>query len=127
MDSPEVSRQRNYGLPKEDKVLKICQDQFDKNLVKTVGRFNRFDFTSDSFLIELKSRRCHVDTYPTTMVGYNKIEYAKKYPDKQVIFCFNFEGDQLYYHKYQPDKTYDIKPFNNRPYCYIPTSELTKV
>ncbi len=126
MDTPEVARQRKYGLAKEHEVLKDIQNKFGSDLQKTIGRYNRFDFISSSCLIELKSRRCNVETYPDTMVGYNKIEYANNHPDKSVIFCFNFENG-LYYHKYNPEKKYNIRDFNNRPYCFIPKEQLLKV
>ena len=126
MDTPEVARQRKYGLAKEHEVLKDIQNKFGSDLKKTSGRYDRFDFISSNVLIELKSRRCNVETYPDTMVGYNKIEYAKKHPDKSVIFCFNFENG-LYYHEYKPDKKYNIRDFNNRPYCFIPKGDLLKV
>lgn len=126
MDTPEIARQRKYGLAKEHELLNDIKKKFGSDLQKTIGRYNRFDFISSSVLIELKSRRCNVETYPDTMVGYNKIEYANKHPDKSVIFCFNFENG-LYYHEYNPDKKYNIRDFNNRPYCFIPQGDLLKV
>ncbi len=121
-----VQVQRNFGIPKENLLFKTIQDKFDKELIKTSGRYHPYDFESKTTLVELKSRRCKYNTYPTSMISNNKLEYANNYPDKKVIFCFNFI-DGLYYHIYKRDTTYDIQKFNNRDYCFIPINELIKV
>ena len=38
--------------------------------------FHLFDFYNDEYLVELKARRNNYNTYPTTMIGYNKLEKA---------------------------------------------------
>ncbi len=97
-----------YGMKKECETLKVLQEKFGSDLTKTVGQFNRFDFISSNCLIELKSRRCGVNTYPDTMVGLNKLTYARKHTDKKVIFCFNF-NEGLYYHIFNQEKEYSIR------------------
>jgi hypothetical protein len=121
-----VAEQIEYGAAKENELLKNIQNKFGIDLKKTIGRYNRFDFINADTLIELKSRRCNLKTYNDTMVGYNKIEYAKGHPDKQVIFCFNF-NEGLYYHIYNRDAEYSIRDYNKKPYCFIPTDLLLKV
>ena len=84
-------------------------------------------------LIELKSRRCKSDTYPTTMIGFNKLQMAKR-QSKDVYFCFGFT-DGLFFHKVENDNDYHIQKggrwdrgkaeINN--YVYIPINQLTKV
>ena len=123
-----------YGMKKECETLKVLQDKFGSDLKKTVGQYNRFDFINADTLIELKSRRCGINTYPDTMVGLNKLKYAKEHPDKKVIFCFNF-NEGLYYHKYTPDKEYSIRQGGRndrgkaeiKSYFFIKSNELTKV
>ena len=124
----------NYGTKKECETLKILQDKFGNDINKTVGQFNRFDFVGSGCLIELKSRRCGVYTYPDTMVGLNKLEYAKKHPDKTVVFCFNF-NEGLYYHIFNPDKEYSIRRGGRcdrgraeyKSYFFINSTDLIKV
>ena len=123
-----------YGMKKECETLKILQKKFGTDLKKTVGQFNRFDFINADTLIELKSRRCGVNTYPDTMVGLNKLNYAKKHPDKQIIFCFNF-NEGLYYHMYTPDKEYSIREGGRndrgkaeiKAYFFINSSDLLPI
>ena len=50
--------------------------------------------------IELKSRRNTYSKFDTTIIGKNKIDYAKSL-NKKVIFVFNFI-DGLYYIEYSP-------------------------
>jgi hypothetical protein len=97
-----------YGLTKEVEVLNILQNFFELPLKKTSGRFDIFDFEADNTLVELKSRRCNSWTYPDTMIGYNKIQYAYDNPDKNIIYCFNFQ-DGLYYHRFNPEINYKPK------------------
>jgi len=124
----------NYGLKRECETLKILQEKFGSDLKKTVGQYNRFDFISSGCMIELKSRRCSVNTYPDTMVGLNKLEYAKKHTDKKVVFCFNF-NEGLYYHIFNPEKEYSIRQGGRcdrgkaeyKSYFYINSADLLKV
>lgn len=121
-----------YGIKKECETLKVLQNKFGADLKKTMGQWSRFDFINHKTLIELKSRRCSVNTYPDTMVGVNKLEYAKKNPDKQIIFCFNFD-EGLYYHEYSADKEYSIREGGRndrgkaeiKSYFFINTDDLT--
>ena len=96
----------NFGISQEVKLQDLLIEKFGA-LKKTPTQYDLFDFEGDNLLVELKSRRCNHDTYPDTMIGYNKIEYAINNPDKKVIFCFNFK-DGLYYHTFKPD--YDYTP-----------------
>ena len=129
-----MSTDYSYGMKKERETLKILQEKFGESLKKTIGKYNQFDFINDDTLIELKSRRCGVNTYPDTMVGLNKLEYAKKNLDKKIIFCFNF-NEGLYYHQYCPDKEYKIRDGGRtdrgkaeiKPYFFINSNDLIKV
>ena len=52
------------------------------------NKFSTFDFKNNNGTIaELKSRRCSHSDYPTTMIGYNKIERAE---NSSEIFKFYF-------------------------------------
>ena len=123
-----------FGLTKEDEYYEILKDCFDETLEKTNNKYNLFDFIGKDCYIELKSRRNTHDKYPDTMVGYNKIEFAKS-TYKTVIFCFAFT-DGLYYYVF--DKTHlanntlrvdyggrsDRGYEEYKQYCYIPVELL---
>lgn len=67
------------------------------------------DFISDKYIYELKKRNCKKTTYPTTIIGYNKLLYADK-QDKPFILLFSFT-DGLYYCVYNSDLKYNVKKF----------------
>lgn len=81
-------------------------EQITGKLTKTAP-FHSFDYFNDTYFVELKSRRNFKNTYPTTMVGYNKIKKATD-PTKTYLFCFKFY-DGLFYHIYDPKVKYEIK------------------
>lgn len=92
------------------------------------------DFETDNFYFELKSRRVVKDRYETTIIGVNKIEFAKK-TDRKCIFLFLFL-DGLYFYEYdKDDKRNKIerggridRGFNEyKPYFHIPISSLNKI
>lgn len=122
-----------FGTEKEINQLDLIQYAIDSNL-KRSKKNAIFDYYSDNTLVELKSRRNNHNTYPTTMVGYNKIEYANKFPEKQAYFCFCFL-DGLYYYKYNKDDKLEVRLGGRRDrgrdeikeYCYIPISLLRKI
>ena len=115
-------------------------DRHEKNcqpIIETItGKLNKtapfhsYDFYNDTYFVELKSRRCNKNTYPTTMVGYNKIKKATD-PTKTYLFCFKFY-DGLFYHIYNPKVIYEIKKGGRwdrncleiSDYLYIPIEDL---
>lgn len=95
-------------------------------------KFDLFDYYNEKYLVELKSRRNNHNTYPTTMVGYNKIKNTIE--TKTKVFFFNF-FDGLYYHIYDSSNIYEIKKSGRydrgcaeiSDYLFIPIELLTKV
>lgn len=122
-----------FGITQENILLPTLKKTFENSLEKTKNKYCRYDFEGDTTLIELKSRRCKSDTYPTTMIGFNKLQMAKR-QSKDVYFCFGFT-DGLFFHKVENDNDYHIQKggrwdrgkaeINN--YVYIPINQLTKV
>jgi len=69
-------------------LVSTLKEKFNKEIIKGEW-FDFFDYRSidNLYLIELKSRRCVVNQYSDTMVGLNKIKYARKvYPNFQCFF-----------------------------------------
>jgi len=123
-----------FGLSKEDEYYEIFKDCFDETLLKSINKYDLFDYIGDECLIELKSRRNTHNKYPDTMIGYNKIEFAKT-SSKDIVFCFSFT-DGLYYYKFDKQDLInnnlriDEGGRNDRgrneykQYCYIPIKLL---
>ncbi len=89
-----------YGRHKELEVRPMLTDIYNQKFKDySEDKYATFDFISEdqNMILELKSRRCKSNTYPTTIVGLNKIEKAKELvkKDKVVKFLFNFT-DGLY-------------------------------
>ena len=135
---------KNYGDACENKAIVKLQLFFDNKLIK-LDYYNPFDFYNEQDLyIELKARRCQINTYESTMVGMNKINKAKILTRKNnnVYFCFyftktDFSECDLYYWKFNLldfDKCecktggrIDRGKSEIKKYCYIPTNLLIKI
>ena len=87
----------DFGRNKELSEISKIRNKFSKSL-KPTNNFFVFDYVSPECYVELKSRRNKLNTYPDTMVGKNKMDYAKT-ADRPVYFVFSFI-DGLYYWKY---------------------------
>jgi hypothetical protein len=127
----------NFGYLKEEEALEAIQNKFSNCLQKVKNKYFVFDYSCDSCYVELKSRRNTHDKYPDTMVGKNKIDFAKK-SDRPVYFCFSFT-DGLYFWKYNEE---DMKTGNvefrtggrndrgkeeYKDYAFIKTNILEKI
>jgi len=124
-----------FGLRNESLVLELLKKDYP-DIAKTPTTSHPYDFITTDVngiitYFELKSRRCSSTQYPDTMIGANKLQFAKLNPDKQFVFLFKFT-DGIFRHKYLIDKEYTIRKGGrfdrNRPevsnYAYIPIGEL---
>ena len=68
----------DYGAKCEKIVIIKLQNHFNNKLTK-LDYYDNFDFIDEKqdIYIELKSRRCKIDTYKTTMIGMNKLNMSK--------------------------------------------------
>tara|TARA_Y100000385_G_C12819477_1_gene519735 strand:- start:200 stop:613 length:414 start_codon:yes stop_codon:yes gene_type:complete len=84
-----------YGRHKELQIKKLLPEIYNQKF-RDYGQtqYETFDFISadNNIILELKSRRCNYNKYPTTIVGLNKIDIAKELIEKgkTVKFLFNF-------------------------------------
>ena len=108
MLNPVKLNDLDFGMKKEISEIEKIRSKFSKTL-KPTNNFFVFDYVSSECYVELKSRRNKLNTYPDTMVGVNKLDYAK-IADRPVYFVFSFI-DGLYYWKYNQD---DIQNGNVR-------------
>lgn len=126
-----MEKDLQFGFSEEDRLLRIIQENFGETFEKTPDH-HPYDYTDGETYIELKSRRCNHNTYPDTMIGYNKLKYAMNRPENKFIFLFNFK-DGIYKHEFCPDKAYKIKQGGRsdrgklelNQYAYIPVYQLT--
>ena len=130
----------SYGTTKEMETKPVLEKFLNTELV-VKGGFHPFDFhnKTNTVYLELKSRRFNHDKYPTTMIGLNKVEYAKKNPGCDYWFAYNFE-DGVWAVKYDPAlfDSFEVKTDFRRSYradcanynqriVYIPIANLTKI
>jgi len=129
-----------FGSKSEKKVVEVLEEYF-KTILFSNPKYHTTDFSNEDFEIELKSRNNKYKTYPTTMIGQNKIAFMEKHLDKKrCIFCFQFT-DGLYYIELTKELIKEKfiqnenggredrgkNEFKNKGYCYIPIKELTKI
>jgi len=134
MSENRQTKDIKFGLQKECELFDAIK-QLDTNLIKTKSRYAPFDFESTDTLVELKSRNCKKDKYPTTMIGYNKVKKALE-SNKQVYFCFSFT-DGLFYYKVNKNDSFLHQPeIGGRTdrgrqelneYIFIDVNHLTKM
>ena len=136
---------KDYGEQSEKKAIIQLQQHFNFPIIK-LDYYNAFDFYNETerVYIELKSRRCQISTYDSTMIGMNKINKAKILTRKNnnVYFCFYFTKTDytecdLYFWKFnlldfdtcqcKTGGRIDRGKSEIKKYCYIPVSLLTKI
>jgi hypothetical protein len=131
-------KDRDYisGIRKEKLILPKLKAFFnDETVIKIEDKYAVFDFEGDKKLIELKTRNCHSDYYETSMVGFNKIQYARTKTDIDIYFFIWF-FDGIFYYKYDREEKGLIFKEGGRKdrgrdeikeYCYIPLEYLKKL
>lgn len=101
MEKKEIIQNNDYifGKDNENKLFNIIKNNFDLNLKQTQQKYNLFDFISDKFIIEMKSRRINSNTYNEVFISYNKITNfinSINYDNKKLILIFNFLDKIMY-------------------------------
>lgn len=124
-----------YGLKQEDSLVDRLSLIVGEELVKIPGRYSIFDFESENFLVELKSRRKTVSPscFSTWLLPVCKGEAART-AEKSVVFFYHWEeNDSLYYLEYNEDKfdsyQQEVPHFHadKQLHYYINSSEWTLV
>tara|TARA_R110002020_G_scaffold319420_1_gene535317 strand:- start:178 stop:657 length:480 start_codon:yes stop_codon:yes gene_type:complete len=103
-DNPRYIEDMKIGETGEDTSHPLLESIFGK-LKRTIYKYNRFDYTNEEYIIELKTRPTSnhnaYDRDGGLMFNYSKIEEYKKKGDKRkLIFAFNCK-DGLYYWEYK--------------------------
>ena len=131
--SVKFSEDSKYGTEKEEELLPKLEEKFGK--LNKLSKYSVFDFENDKVIIELKSRKCSISKYPTTIVGKNKIDKGIV-QTKEVYFFFNFD-EGLYYWKLDENLIGNVRfgeggrrdrgKVEVKEYCYIPCELLIKI
>jgi hypothetical protein len=122
----------NFGREQEIVLLPRLNEFFKDDIKPTTDKFHKYDYEGNKYVYEMKSRKCKMEQYPTTLLPADKVIKTKKQ-----IFLFNFT-DGLYYIEYDEDVWKDIKVASFRrfrigvndlekPYYHIPTTLLKKI
>ena len=134
--SRTIAEDRKIGNDGEQRVQAILSQQFNDTLTKT-DRYNPMDWAGCGCWVELKTRPyTHSSTYPTLMLSYSKIEFAKK-SDRPVYIVFQLK-DGLFYITFNEELfgTFEIQEFQRQGrdivdkedrVIHIPTKHLTKI
>ena len=123
------------GTDNEQRLLNTIQRFFnDDTIIKITTKYSPFDYMGNNCLIELKSRRCHSSTYPTTIIGINKFNQID--PNIKYILIFSFT-DIVLYIDYDEElfNTFSIKTVSRRDrgriesakYYHIPIKNLKPI
>ena len=102
----KILKDLNMGKKCEDKVLKFLNDNKEKDDddYLLTDHHHLFDYINNKYIIELKSRNNNYNKYPTTMVGFNKIQFIEENKtDKLYKFLFLFK-DGIYCWDYNKDE-----------------------
>jgi hypothetical protein len=126
-----------FGLDLEFEHYELLKNKFDKSLEKNSYKYALFDYIGDKCFIELKSRRIGSTKYRDTMIGCNKLLFARNCA-KEAYFVFAFD-DGLFYYKFN-NEDYDTGVIRSayggrndrgkdeqKPYCYVPIKLLKKI
>jgi len=124
------------------RTLRILLD--DESLGHFYNKYSVLDFHSKEYnlIAEVKGRRVSSRAYPTTMIGMNKIELARKMAEKgnTILFFFDFKDGLFYFDFKDFDTISQHKWFSRKMggtnkrglpemkvHAYIPVCLLTKV
>ena len=125
-----------FGIEKENEYHELLKNKIDLSLEKNAYKYALFDYIGDKCFIELKSRRIGSTKYRDTMIGCNKLLFARNCA-KDVYFVFAFD-DGVFYYKFN-NEHYDTGIIRSayggrdnrgkdekKPYCYIPIKLLMR-
>jgi hypothetical protein len=122
-----------YGLQQEDNLIERLSLIVGEELIKFPSRYSTFDFESENFLVELKSRRKTVSPscFSTWLLPACKGEVARN-SEKSVLFFYHWEvDDSLYYLEYNEELfdsfTKETPHFTNQLHYYISSSLWTLI
>jgi hypothetical protein len=138
---PSFSRDLLFGKRSEDRFEVFMEKQLGLKLKKTPPHCF-YDFTfGENVLIELKTRRVNRKRYPSTIVGYDKIQRFEKLNEAnngcfRFFLVFHFK-DSIYFKEHLPNYQYSVSNWvrkkrigyddKSKDYAFIPTDDLLPI
>jgi hypothetical protein len=135
----KYSADKSFGTNCEHKVLDYLNNTAnfaEHPLEMFKNKYSTMDFINHNGVIaELKSRRCYNNSYPDTMVGYNKIKKLREDGDDGINYEFYFLfRNGLYLWKYKEGE-YEIRQGGRtdrgrdeiKEYAFVKTEYLSLV
>jgi hypothetical protein len=111
---------------------KVLEEYFNMEFEFTPKNHN-FDLFKDNVFIEIKTRRCFINSYKTLYFSHAKYKYIQNNPNNNYLFLFNLK-DGMYLWEYsekQLNMSYggrtDRGKNERKKLCEIPTKYLKKV
>lgn len=111
MSQTYFQARHSQGVMNEEFYKPIIEKDIKDKLNCCKNKFDLFDFENDNYKVELKCREVERMKYPTTIIGYDKIEKGLLYikENKRIIFYFAFKNDGLYRFELNDDNYKDFK------------------
>ena len=96
-----------YGLQKENELHQQFNQKF--GVLKRTSHSAPFDYINNRFVIELKSRRCAINTHPTMMFNESKLRHACRHLQNglRVIFIWSL-FDNIWYWEMTTKNRYQL-------------------
>ena len=73
-----TEEQYNFGKQKETELLPVIEKALGESVIPTVNRYNKVDFVSENYNIEVKSRTGYSTAFNTWLVPVNKFKDQTK-------------------------------------------------
>jgi hypothetical protein len=112
----------DWGVEQETRVFPVVQTYFGGSVTRSSNKKERYDCSDTNSIYEIKSRKCNLTHYSTTVITKDKVVEI----GKRIYFIFNFY-DKVAYIEYNADKFQDYKTkwIFNKPNWEIPVEDLT--
>lgn len=122
-----ITNKHIFGWRKESELQPFLETLFEEPLIKSPNRFANYDFETNHYIIELKSR---LYIKPTTYKTYFIPTCKKPSQDKELVIFYYFAAtDQLFYIIYSDDfLQYErIKNINGQETFLVPAEHFNEI
>jgi hypothetical protein len=125
-----ITSQHMYGWQKEIDLMPRLTDLFGEEPVKTPDRYNNLDYTTTSYLVDLKARPHNASgDYGTWAVPWTKLQADPS--GKQIVIMYYWQkDDSLFYYVVDQDHFSEFTSGSNangQKTYFIPRHYFTRV
>ena len=133
--APWNQKLNDYGKRQEQLLHQRIENFIEEKIIRTTGKYDKHDFISDSYDIELKSRqRPWKTTDPRLKSGWivPSCKFENLTPNKKTICFYYFEAEnRLFFIYYDKDIFSKFKidkgPITSQLHYYIPQESWTEI